>query len=34
MGNVIPVDYRIQGCPPTPTTITRELIKLMETFRN
>ncbi|MFQ5686483.1 MAG: NADH-quinone oxidoreductase subunit B family protein [Candidatus Scalindua sp.] len=28
-GNVIPVNYRIPGCPPSPSTITRELLKLM-----
>jgi Ni,Fe-hydrogenase III small subunit len=33
-GSVIPVNLRIRGCPPTPGAITKELIKLMETFRN
>ncbi len=28
--NVIPVDFHIPGCPPSPTTITRKLLKLME----
>jgi Ni,Fe-hydrogenase III small subunit len=30
VGNVIPVDYHIPGCPPSPTTITRKLLNLME----
>jgi Ni,Fe-hydrogenase III small subunit len=30
VNNVIPVDYHIPGCPPSPTTITRKLLKLMK----
>ena len=30
VGNVIPVDYHIPGCPPSPAIITKALLKLME----
>lgn len=32
--SVIPVNYRIHGCPPTPATIVKELVILMKRFRN
>ena len=34
VGNVIPVNCRIRGCPPTPATIIKGLLKLIESFRN
>lgn len=33
VSNAIPVNYHICGCPPTPATITRELLKLITSLK-
>ncbi len=34
VSNVIPVDCNIRGCPPSPETITKGLLKLMKSIRS
>jgi len=34
ISDVIPVNGRIHGCPPTPATIIKGLLKLMESFKS